>query len=453
MRENGCGIRHGVGLGVLASVAGLLMAVAGYGQAGGGGATGGTVGPLAGPGVVTITKTGDGFAFLRDGQPYYIKGVGGQTRLDIAEQCGANSTRTWTEGDASAVLDKAKALGMTATIGVWLDHNGGQYKNEGYKAQMRQVVAQLVARAKNHPAMLIYALGNETNSGADTPEAWAFINELALICHKGDPNHPTMTVLAGSGGNTINNVAKYAPAIDILGLNSYAGVVNAPRDAESSKFAGPYIITEWGPHGHWEVPTTSWGAPIEQTSDEKAKSYKESYELIFAHRKRCVGSYVFLWGQKEERTPTWYGMFLETNADAGLHGEILPTVDVMAQEWSGRRPTNIAPTIVSASVNGSGNYKNLTVKAGVPFTVAVRATDADGDALMYSWEVLKEATKLGSGGSGEPRPDKVRDAIKETDKSGAASVDVGTPGNYRVYVYVLDGKGNVGTMNIPFQAK
>ena len=40
-----------------------------------------------------------------------------------------------------------------------------------------------------------------------------------------------------------------------------------------------------------------------------------------------------------------------------------------------------------------------------------------------------------------------------TDRAGAASVSVGAAGNYRVYVYVLDGKGNVATTNVPFQAK
>ena len=434
---------RGAWAGMLSAAVGLGLAGTAYGQNAG----------TTGPGVVTIVRNGDTFTLLRDGQPYYIKGVGGQTRLDLAAECGANSTRTWTEGGAAAVLAQARSLGMTATIGVWLDHGAASYKNEGYKAKMRQTVQQLVATAKNQPAMLIYALGNETNSGADTPEAWSFINELALICHKGDPKHPTMTVLAGSGQNTINNVANYAPAIDILGVNSYGGIVNAPRDVESSAFRGPYIITEWGPHGHWEVPKTSWGAPIEQTSAEKAKSYKDSYELIYAHRNKCVGSYVFLWGQKEERTPTWYGMFVENNPSIGLHGELCPTVDVMAQEWSGRRPANVAPSIVGASVNGSGNYGNLTVHAGTPFTVAVRATDADGDPLTYSWEVLKEATQLGSGGSGEGRPERIKDAVKATDKSGAAQVGVGAAGNYRVYVYVLDGKGNVATMNIPFQAK
>ena len=44
---------------------------------------------------VEIISTSNGFELLRDGKPYYIKGVGGSTNLERAKEYGANSLRTW----------------------------------------------------------------------------------------------------------------------------------------------------------------------------------------------------------------------------------------------------------------------------------------------------------------------------------------------------------------------
>ena len=53
----------------------------------------------------------------------------------------------------------------------------------------------------------------------------------------------------------------------------------------------PYIVTEWGPHGHWESPNTDWDAAIEKTSKEKAKAREIAYKHIiddkFMFRKLC----------------------------------------------------------------------------------------------------------------------------------------------------------------------
>ena len=77
------------------------------------------------------------------------------------------------------------------------------------------------------------------------------------------------------------------------------------------------------------------------------------------------------------------------------------------------------------------------------------AQDRDGDTLQYVWEILHEATVLGFGGSYEPRPDRYGEVVV-TDKP-YTELKIDEAGNYRVYVYVLDGTGYVSTANSPIR--
>jgi len=405
-------------------------------------------GPLVGPGYVTIVKNGTTFTLLRDGVPYYIKGFVGQTRLELAQPSGANSTRVYTPANAGRTLDTVRSRGITLLLGIDLSKAPADYANETYKTTKRTEVTNLLTSYKDHPALLMWALGNEINLGADVQAAWTFVNELATTIHQQDPHHPVMTVLAGSALAVINNVALWAPQIDVLGLNGYGTVTNFDADVKSSKFPGPYVVTEFGPTGHWEVPSTTWMRPLEQTSAEKAQVYQGRYDYIFFHRDRALGSYVFLWGQKQERTPTWYGMFLERLADLGLAQETCPTVDAMTYKWSGAWPTNRAPNVTAMTLNGLAATANVTLAAGQTVRADVTASEPESDAMTFIWELLPEPTVVGTGGAAEPRPARISNMTTTTPT--AMITAPAAAGQYRLFVYVLDGQGHAGTANVPF---
>ena len=63
---------------------------------------------------------------------------------------------------------------------------------------------------------------------------------------------PTMTVIAEVGGNKVPNLHKYCPDIDIVGINSYAGLQNVGDrylERVPASTGKPYIITEFGAPG------------------------------------------------------------------------------------------------------------------------------------------------------------------------------------------------------------
>jgi len=204
---------------------------------------------------------------------------------------------------------------------------------------------------------------------------------------------------------------------------------------------GPYMVTEWGATGHWEVARTEWDVAIEPTSQEKANSFIERYQLaIEADPVYCMGSYAFLWGQKQERTPTWYGMFLE-------NGNETETVDAMHYIWNGAWPENRCPTLDSIRLNGLTAYDNIRLKTGQLFTGEVFAKDYEQDTLEYRWEILPESTDLGWGGDFESRPETFFSTV------GNPSMELQAPeipGAYRLFIYVTDPGNKTATANIPF---
>ena len=389
----------------------------------------------------------------RNGSPYFIKGIAGNSHLAEAVEAGANSFRTWGVDYAGVDLDSAQARGMSVFLNVWLSHNAEDYQNTTYLNDIRLQVRTLVAAYKNHPALLMWSLGNENYLATGKSKlVLTFTNELAGMIHAEDPNHPVSTILVGTGTDDINAVVEYAPEIDVIAINSYAAVHLVPGWMEASNYDGPYVITEWGVNGHWEVGTTSWGWPVEQTSHEKAESYLERYQAFTADAAHCLGSYAFFWGQKQERTPTWYSMFVEDNVTGlSLNGETCPTIDVMTYCWTGSWPANRSPDVSDLTLNNKRANQSVTLTTATTYPAVVTATDPDGDQLAYIWEIQEEPTDLGSFGSTESRPRRIGAEIKTTQPS--MTLPAMSKGRYLLFVYVLDGQGHVGTANIPFQVQ
>src|SRR6516165_2880256 len=72
---------------------------------------------------VKVVKTAAGWRLLRGGEPYFIKGAGGDGSKAELARAGGNSIRTWSvDGDTPRVLDEARRLGLTVTLGIWLGH-------------------------------------------------------------------------------------------------------------------------------------------------------------------------------------------------------------------------------------------------------------------------------------------------------------------------------------------
>ena len=414
--------------------------------------------PSDGPRRVEVRQSDGAYRLTVDGEPFFVEGAGlefGDVERLAAR--GGNSFRTWRTDNGrqtgQEVLDAALANGLMVTMGLEVAREregegrgtfGFDYDDEAaVAAQLTRLRAE-VERYRDHPALLAWGIGNELNLGAENPAVWDAVNGISEMIHEIDPNHPTTTMLAGIGPELVDEIEARAPDLDFLSVQFYADVENLGTRIENAGWDGPYMVTEWGATGHWEVAETPWGAPIENTSSVKADLYRARYETaILADTTQLLGSYVFLWGQKQERTPTWYGMFMPT-------GEKTEAVDVMQRAWTGKWPANRAPRVEPPTLDGRTASEAVRVRPGASVSASVTARDPEGDPLRYAWEVRREATVLSEGGDDEPEPEALPGLLAPTDAARTTLTAPAEPGAYRLFVTVTDGEGSAAHANIPF---
>jgi hypothetical protein len=400
------------------------------------------------PSKVTIKKEGSVYIMEVNGKPFYAKGAGIEFgNIEALKKHGGNCFRTWrtqnSKEDAVAVLDSAQKLGLMVLMGLEVGHerHGFDYDDTVWVRQQYNYLKGEVERLKNHPALLGWAIGNELNLNSEKLKAFDAVNDISKMIHQIDPNHPTTTTLAGIGKREVDYIRQHCSDIDFISVQFYGDIINLQQRIKDSGWDGPYMVTEWGATGHWEVAKTDWGASIENTSTEKARDFVNRYEkAIKPDSARCLGSFVFLWGQKQEKTPTWYGMFLES-------GEETETVDAMHYVWNNKWPENRCPYIHAFTLNKKTAYDNIKVKRNSTLIAEVESGDYDKDTLKYRWEIIPESTDLGVGGDFESRPESLLTA------RGGPSIQLianQMPGAYRLYVYIFDGKEHAATANIPF---
>lgn len=131
---------------------------------------------------------------------------------------------------------------------------GTDYTDQKQLQNMKKSVRRMILDHKDEPYILMWMLGNEnnlgnlthTNASQQSKEYAKFINEVAQMIKELDPNHPVAVCDGGYG--LLTSYAKYAPSIDIYGINAFLG----PRgfgtlfSRVERILDKPVLITEYG---------------------------------------------------------------------------------------------------------------------------------------------------------------------------------------------------------------
>ena len=407
------------------------------------------------PGPLSMRRNASGaWELVRDGKPFFIRGAGGQRSLDVLVESGGNSIRTWgvdaleEKVDGKLLVQRARELDLTIAAGLWVGHerHGFNYSDAAQLEKQRKDIRAVVAKWKNEPAICFWGLGNEMegpDADGKDDRIWKELEVLAKIIKEEDPSRLVMTVIAGAARPKIEGVRDHCPSIDILGVNAYASAAGAGKAVKETGWDKPFILTEFGPSGHWEVAKTSWGAPIEPSSRDKAAKYYSTQQIATDDSAGLfVGSYAFLWGQKQECTATWYGMFLKS-------GEKLPSVDAMSRAWTGEWPANRCPRVETFTSPAKGN----TVRPGESVAVTLDVADPDGDKVELQWTLAGESTDRKAGGDAERAPEEKKLSMDSSGANQWTFKAPDQPGAYRVFLVARDGRGAASAENIPFQVR
>ena len=398
--------------------------------------------------VEVSTNTQGNFELLKNGIPYYIKGAGAKDHFDLLVNSGANSIRIWSTNNSS-LLDSAHQHGLTVTLGLHVrpERSGMDYNNEyAVKGQIEKLKNE-VLKYKDHPALLVWGIGNEVDLKYSNFKVWETIEILAKFIKEVDPNHPTMTVIAGVDPSKAYYIKKYCPSVDILGLNVYGSIENAGANLRKFNWDKPYIVTEWGVNGPFEAKTTSWKAKVEPPNGFKADQRLRRYqELIVEDKERCLGSYCFLWGQKQESTATWHGMFLK-------NGNPTEAVDVMHYCWKGEWPNSRAPSIRDISLENIGWRKDHIIEPSKQATVKIEYSKYNNNKVYIEYVLYPEAFSNKIGGDIQKSPDPIPFEIVRQTENKLIFISPKKKGAYRLFAFVKNDKGQSSVANIPFLIK
>jgi len=393
---------------------------------------------------VKVVQDNGVYLLHRDNEPYFIRGAGGSADMRLLAEIGGNSLRTW--GPPSReILDKAHALGLSVCIGLWVQHerHGFDYSDEARVREQIEDHCRVIDDLKDHPAVLMWGIGNEVEINSTDHRVWETIEAVAAYAKKVDPYHPTMTVIAQADPKAVKQILKRCPSIDILGCNSYGGIGVLRGTMREAGWTGPYIVTEWGNNGTWEVRKTDWGAEIEPTSTEKARQFALRYGLIAGDRAHCLGSYAFHWGWKQETTPTWFNLFTED-------GRAKEAVGVLQYMWSGEAPEADPPRIAQIRINGQPAEASVRMKPGDSMSADFKVIDGAILSSAVHWELTRESTDKRIGGDAEERPAPVKLIADRKAPTHLELVAPQEPGPYRLFL-TIDGAGRTAaTANFPF---
>jgi Glycosyl hydrolases family 2, TIM barrel domain len=135
--------------------------------------------------------------------------------IPLMAAAGFNAVRTYEPITDRAVLDQLHAAGIWALMSVYT-----------LGSEPPESAATPVDAVKDHPAVLLWLIGNEWNynglyAGKSIVESVGLLNQAAAAIRRQDTAHPIATI---HGALPSAEIVEAMPDVDVWGLNVYSGI-------------------------------------------------------------------------------------------------------------------------------------------------------------------------------------------------------------------------------------
>lgn len=412
--------------------------------------------------TVFIKRNEAGFQLMRNGNPFYIKGSGGDSFIIDLACIGGNTLRLYDTINLRNNLDEALKYGLAVIVDIPIPSYGNlHYLDENENKVLKEKVRDLITGFKNHPALLMWNLGNEVKypkihwkdflrKNQSKKRFISNFNELVDIIHNEDKNHPVSTSIDNIGFKLYASLRISSPGIDLLAFNNFGDIKNILDNIDKiSPYFGefPYYISEFGSDGWWsfEPQYTAWWSPIEPTTEKKAEQINTRYNLI-VNSKNCLGSLIFYWGNKYECTHTWFSLFKEE-----YKSEILKK---MQNLWGQSNYQSEFIGLKYMLVEGKGAADNLMFNPSEVKNAELKLSVNCNDSISIKWEIYRDLwfqgwneEKYNNNKLNHPAP---LETFIKSEKNKATFITPDEEGPYRIFAYVFDENGYFATTNTPF---
>ncbi|MEW4923253.1 glycoside hydrolase family 2 TIM barrel-domain containing protein [Algibacter sp. 2305UL17-15] len=394
----------------------------------------------------TLQKTNNNWELLVNGKPFEIKGATFGYDNDVPNYdtyfkdlnfLGVNSIRTWaTDENSQQLLDTAHKYNIKVMVGIWMRHGRPGMEDDdsfnyledkkGMEAMYTNAI-NTVEKYKNHPAVLTWGIGNEVYLNMATDEEkTAYSKLLERICSeikKRDKNHPITSVEAWTFG--LEWWQKYVPSIDIYGLNSYgAGAGVLASELEKRAIDKPYIITEFGVTGEWDIKAEKNGIKIEPSDQQKYDAIAKGYHDWIVTKPANLGAYVFHYANGNDFIAPW----LFTHYSKMYR----PQYWAIRAAYTGQKPVNNVPVIETFQL------PDTTTKNGSWIPVNLKVSDIENEKLDISFHYNQ---RTGS----RKRRDQINPLNFRGDMANGFEIEIpNEDGAIKVYVNAKDTYKNVG---------